>query len=171
MLLAGSLAALTTSLRAQSAEDDAGTVTTDTGDATRQGKDEIKEPPGEPKGTNVTGAEESTEATVDPSDAEQKGHQEFCQRGKNLEHRVPKIARSSAGAWPDSTCLRCLIGTWLVRAPRKRAKSSHRGTCTLTPLCRRQFARSPGAPMAKSVGDLAQMPCSNDEPAGREPVG
>ena len=72
MLLATCLASLTTSLRAQSAEDDAGTVTTDTGDATRQGKDEIKEPPGEPKGTNVTGAEESTEATVDPSDANKK---------------------------------------------------------------------------------------------------
>jgi hypothetical protein len=71
MLLAGSLAGLST-LRAQSAEDDAGTVTTDTGDATRQDKDEIKEPPGEPKGTNVTGAEESTEATVDPSDADKK---------------------------------------------------------------------------------------------------
>jgi hypothetical protein len=72
ILLAGSIAALTTSLRAQSAEDDAGTVTTDTGDAARQGKDEVKEPPGEPKGTNVTGAEESTEATVDPSDADKK---------------------------------------------------------------------------------------------------
>jgi hypothetical protein len=72
MLLAGSLAGLTTSLRAQSAEDDAGTVTTDTGDATRQGKDEVEEPAGEQKGTNVTGAEESTEATVDPSDADKK---------------------------------------------------------------------------------------------------
>ena len=72
MLLAASLAGMTTSLRAQSAEDDAGTVTTDTGDATRQGKDEVKEPAGEPKGTNVTGAEESTEATVDPSDADKK---------------------------------------------------------------------------------------------------
>ena len=72
MLLAGSLAALTTSLRAQSAEDDAGTVTTNRGDASRQSKDEVKEPPGEPKGTNVTGAEESTEATVDPSDADKK---------------------------------------------------------------------------------------------------
>ena len=71
MLLAASLAGLST-LRAQSAEDDAGTVTTDTGEATRQGKDEVKEPAGEPKGTNVTGAEESTEATVDPSDADKK---------------------------------------------------------------------------------------------------
>jgi hypothetical protein len=72
MLLATSVASLTTSLRAQSAEDDAGTVTTDTGDATRLGKDEVKEPAGEPKGTNVTGAEKSTEATVDPSDADKK---------------------------------------------------------------------------------------------------
>jgi hypothetical protein len=75
MLLAASLAGMTISLRAQSAEDDAGTVTTDTGragGATRLGKDEVKEPAGEPKGTNVTGAEKTTEATVDPSDADKK---------------------------------------------------------------------------------------------------
>jgi hypothetical protein len=74
MLLATSLVSLTTSLPAQSAEDDAGTITTDTGvagDATRLGKDEVKEPAGEPKGTNVTGAETTTGATVDPSDAKQ----------------------------------------------------------------------------------------------------
>jgi hypothetical protein len=75
ILLATSVAGLTISLRAQSPEDDAGTVTTDTGlagGATRLGKDEVKEPAGEPKGTNVTGAEETTEATVDPSDAKKK---------------------------------------------------------------------------------------------------
>ena len=69
MLLATCLASLTTSLRAQSAGDDAGTVTTETG------KDEVKEPPGEPKGTNVTGAETTTEATVDPSDAKKQESQ------------------------------------------------------------------------------------------------
>ena len=75
MLLATCLASLTTPLRAQSAGDDAGTVTTDTGPAggtTRLGKDEVKEPAGEPKGTNVTGAETTTEATVDPSDAKKQ---------------------------------------------------------------------------------------------------
>ena len=74
MLLASSLASLTISVRAQ-LEDDAGTVTTDTGragGATGLGKDEVKEPAGEPKGTNVTGAETTTEATVDPSDANRK---------------------------------------------------------------------------------------------------
>jgi hypothetical protein len=71
MLLATCLASLTISVRAQ-LEDDVGTVTTDTGragGATGLGKDEVKEPAGEPKGTNVTGAETTTEATIDPSDA------------------------------------------------------------------------------------------------------
>ena len=56
MLLATCLASLTISVRAQ-LEDDAGTVTTDTGragGATGLGKDEVTEPAGEPKGTNVT---------------------------------------------------------------------------------------------------------------------
>ena len=74
MLLATSLVSLMTSLRAQF-EDDAGTLTTDTErarGATGVDKDEIKEPAGEPKGTNVTGAETTTDVTVDPSDAKRK---------------------------------------------------------------------------------------------------
>jgi hypothetical protein len=77
MLLATCLAGLTTSLRAQ-LEHNTGTVTTDTGaagGAARQDNDEVKEPAGEPKGTNVTGAETTTEATVDPSDANKKENQ------------------------------------------------------------------------------------------------
>ncbi len=77
MLLATSLVSLMTSLRAQSAEDDAGTVTTDTG------KDEIKEPAGEPKGTNVTGAETTTDATVDPSDAKKQESQSSAAEEKS----------------------------------------------------------------------------------------
>ena len=83
--LATCLASLTTSLRAQSMEDDAGTVTTDTGaagDAARQDKDEIKEPAGEPKGTNVTGAETTTEATVDPADANKEEGQSSAAEGE-----------------------------------------------------------------------------------------
>ena len=73
MLLAASLAGMTTSLRAQSAEDDAGTVTTDTGRRhSLRARTKSKNQPGEPKGTNVTGAEKTTEATVDPSDADKK---------------------------------------------------------------------------------------------------
>jgi hypothetical protein len=70
MLLASCLAALSIPLRAQSVQDDAGTVSTDLergGGATRP--NEVKEPAGEPKGTNATGAETATEETVDPSDA------------------------------------------------------------------------------------------------------
>lgn len=74
-LLATCFVSLTTSLRAQSMEDDAGTVSTDTGQAGRQGTEEVKEPPAEPKGTNVTGAETTTEATVDPSDAKKNDTQ------------------------------------------------------------------------------------------------
>ena len=75
MLLAICLGSMAPSLRAQSAGDDAGSTTSDTGlagGATGTGKDEIKEPAGEPKGTNVTGAESTTEATVDPSDTDKK---------------------------------------------------------------------------------------------------
>jgi hypothetical protein len=54
-------------------QDDAGTVSTDTG---RGGgamrPNEVKEPAGEPKGTNVTGVETTAEATVDPSDAKKE---------------------------------------------------------------------------------------------------
>ena len=86
MLLATCLASLTTPLRAQSAGDDAGTVTTDTGPAggtTRLGKDEVKEPAGEPKGTNVTGAETTSEATVDPSDAKTQESQSSAAEEKS----------------------------------------------------------------------------------------
>ena len=85
MLLATCLPSLTTLLRAQ-LEDDAGTVTTDTGLAggvTRLGKDEVKEPAGEPKGTNVTGAETTTEATVEPSDAKKQESQSSAAEEKS----------------------------------------------------------------------------------------
>jgi hypothetical protein len=84
ILLATCMACLTISLRAQSMEDDAGTITTDTGvtgDATRRGKDEVKEPAGEPKGTNVTGAETTTEATVDPADANKDAQSSAGEKG------------------------------------------------------------------------------------------
>jgi hypothetical protein len=85
ILLATCMAGLTISLRAQSMEDDAGTITTDTevaDDATRPGKEEVKEPTGEPKGTNVTGAETTTtEATVDPSDANKDAQSSAGEKG------------------------------------------------------------------------------------------
>jgi hypothetical protein len=71
ILVASCLVGLSTSLRAQSVQDDAGTVTTDTGQAGSATRlDEVQEPPGEPKGTNVTGAETTTETPVDASEAE-----------------------------------------------------------------------------------------------------
>jgi hypothetical protein len=73
ILVASCVAGFSMPLRAQSVQDDAGTITTDTerGDgATRPNKDDFQEPAGEPKGTNVTGADTTSETTVEPSDAE-----------------------------------------------------------------------------------------------------
>ena len=92
MLLATCLASLTTSVRAQ-LEDDAGTLRTDrerARGATGVDKDEVKEPAGEPKGTNVTGAETTTEVTVDPSDANRKDTQSSAAGEKSAESASQK---------------------------------------------------------------------------------
>jgi hypothetical protein len=84
MLLASCLAGLSISLRAQSVQDDAGTVTTDTGragSATRL--DGVKEPAGEPKGTNVTGAQTTTETIVEPLDTDKKHGESSAAKGES----------------------------------------------------------------------------------------
>ena len=93
MLLATSLAGLTTSLRAQSSGDDPRSTTSDTGLAggsTGDGKNEVKEPPGEPKGTNVTGAETNTETTVDPSGTDEKDSKNSAAEGESSGTRSEK---------------------------------------------------------------------------------
>jgi hypothetical protein len=88
ILLASCLAGCLTPLRAQSVQDDAGTITIDTerGDgANRPNKDDFQEPAGEPKGTNVTGAETSTEITVDPSGAEKERGESSAATGESSQ--------------------------------------------------------------------------------------
>jgi hypothetical protein len=76
MLLALCLASLTTLLAAQSTEGgnsgaSAGSSTSDTGKSrgsSDKGQEEIQDPPGEPKGSNVTGTEREDDSTVVASD-------------------------------------------------------------------------------------------------------
>jgi hypothetical protein len=106
MLLATCLASLATSSRAQ-LKDDAGTVTTDqsrAGGATHQGSEQVKEPAGEPKGTNVTGAETTTdETTVDPSDAKKQDSQSSA-----AEEKSPEGPRKNRLSAPDRDLIAAL---------------------------------------------------------------
>jgi hypothetical protein len=80
MLLATCLASLAAPMRAQSGgEAKSGTSTSSSMDEKAKNTDtrkkEIQDPAGEPKGTNVTGAEKNAEATVNPTGTESKDHQ------------------------------------------------------------------------------------------------
>jgi hypothetical protein len=78
MLLATCLASLAAPMRAQSGgEAKSGTSSSmdEKAKSTDTRKKEIQDPAGEPKGTNVTGAEKNAEATINPTGTESKDHQ------------------------------------------------------------------------------------------------